>query len=321
MPKKSYKKDKRNNVRFVFTTHPHTDKRVYLPQTLLKGAKTIVYERAGGIVGRPRSFTPSPTFLQIWEEGAKYGEGLEKTEDKFLLNAIRKGIRVVPGELVKTKADFKKLNNLWGKEFRTYGIANARRRLKDIKSFFQAALKFEKERHKIIRETIKKSRKPLAARYGIFHSLLSRELQKEGIESVRKILPQVFDWELIVSRKLMVGLRPTDLEYKKGFISKAWGKHDSYYENKLSDKELRFSSLIETTLLNLLTEKQIDKIILHGYGEDIPKMVYKFNGLPENPTRKQLEEFLEKHSSFYRRQLSHEEGLRKLKEEKNRKRK
>jgi len=312
---------KRKPVHFVFKAHSGGEE--YHSKPIKKEIKTLVVEEVSGElinkqikkedIRKPFSFKGNLNFV---------------TKKRLFLRALKKGKKVVYGETLLNYREKKILEDLSRKTERLKSISVEKPTVNNIKNYFIAFAKFNKFRHKLIQRTIKrvirKKETPLEAQYGTAHSLLSRELRKEGIESSREITPLVFPWDIIVLRKLMSGIAPSrikPIEYKKAYISdkgERWvvygRKHNILYHKKIieiitgkkydqiTDKDFRFYALVETTMLNRLSEKQVDKIIREA---DI-SLMFGFNSLPipvrDNISHKEfhnkLISLLNKHSSF-----------------------
>ncbi|MDO8625559.1 MAG: hypothetical protein Q7R47_05730 [Candidatus Diapherotrites archaeon] len=175
----------------------------------------------------------------------------------------------------------------------------------NIRQHFVGLARYEQFRHRLIRNSVRKSIEsnelPLQAQYGSAHSTLSAELRKEGIETTRSMPSTLFTPDMAVYRKLTVlGLNTklSDIELKRGFLA-ALIKHTPDTKKELFHRDFTkdFDRLVNTTLINRLTEAQVDEILSTGNVE----CVFTFNGLPENPSRTQLVAFLDRHSSFWKR--------------------
>jgi len=299
---------RRKPIHFVFSAHGASE--IYRKKPLSKNVKTFVTE---GGEGWPADKLFTREVVAKLPESKKR----EYTKKQFFLSLLESGKKLVIGEtVIPNSIEKEKLHLLHYKMFRFLETAASKPSLINVKKYLVAVARYNKFRHKLIRRTIKKLIKqkeiPLEAQYGTYHSLLSNELKKRGIESSREIMPQVFDWETILLRKLMLGIKPQSIspvEYKKGVISFRANINKNMtkiitgkYHSKITDRDFRFLSLVETTLLNRLEEKQIDEIIKK---RDV-SLMFEFNGLPnpfkENTPykefRKKLVEFLNKYSEF-----------------------
>jgi len=309
---------KRNPVHFVFEAH--SPEQEYRKGKLPRNIKTIVFEL---YKGWPKGQPLTEEIVNKFPSDTRF----EKTRKEFFLKALKESRRFVAGETV-TLAEKKRLMLLEGREFMRWTYAFFEPSLKDIQKYFVAKARNNRFRHELIKKTIKelieKKVIPLEARYGTTHSLLSMELRKQGIESSRTIKPQVFLPQEILLRKLTLGIKASQIkpvEYKKAFADLISHTNEKMNEiiagkkyEKWTEKDTRFFSLVETTLLNKLSEPQIDEIIKTRN----PGLMFEFNGLP-NPLkeqiphiefRKKLIEFLNKNSSFQRRQQSHIKNIK-----------
>ncbi|MBU2099998.1 hypothetical protein KKG83_05025 [Candidatus Micrarchaeota archaeon] len=303
------RKPKIKKVHFEFDSHAFGQP--YSRRKPKKKTKSIVVERA---VGLNRQFNHSD-FLSIEE-----GDVFDKSYNKYLSAALAQGKNVVAGENAN-KRQLAKLKDLSEREEKLFYEANALHTQEKIEEYFKAEAKYEKFRHRLIINTVKNSQKPLQGRYGTTHSLLTRELKEKGIDSSRDIKPQVFSWSSIVTRKLLLGKEPSSSEYKRAFISEKipvkqiLGKEAS----ELTSKDFRFYMLVSTSLLRGLSEVQLDRVIHEGNYS----LVFTLNGLPDpikqKIPRKVLVDFLNKHSSFWKRQQNVAERKRKDKRRKARK--
>ena len=162
-----------------------------------------------------------------------------------------------------------------------------------VEYYFKDNVRIIKERHRIIRRTIRQSESPLLGKFGTMHSTLARELQREGIQIERSIQPQVFGFSGIVHRKLLAGKRPTNLEYKKGMLQ------ELLTPSIKTDAQRRFSILYSTEMLKSLSEQQVDAFLKLPYTEILPKIFYA-NNLPLNPSQSTLRRFVQKHSMMHK---------------------
>ena len=297
-------KPRKKDVHFVFKAHAPGE--VY--ETRIPDAKTYIVEEVRGEI-RPRT-----------EKGISKSAPAEvfgRTRREFLLGLVRSGKIVKVGETFKLR-EMPKYRLLAWKVRKAEEKLGAEPSLNYVKNFFVSEANFIRERHRLIRKTIKESLKNggVDAQYGTFHSLLSRELKREGINSSRDIAPVVFDLDGFVLRKLLAGAIPTDLEYKKGYISRLCatlnileailGKHDSM----VTDADNRVFMLVQTTMLNRCSEEQINNLLNLRLPREIHEELCRINGLPPNPTRAELEAFLNKYSEHWRRLQRAEERNR-----------
>jgi len=303
---------KRKSVHLILRSHFHGEKfrAGKLPPQKIK--KFIVEYGVDLPIDRP---IQKKDIILVTPQPGSSISNFNTTEKKFLSDALKHGKKVVVGEMTRSKAELKKLWSMKGKLYKMDLTLMENPTLNDIKKYFILTANYGKFRHELIRGNIKyaikKKETPIEVIYGSAHSLLSKELKKEGIESSRKIKPQVFIHEIILLRKLMAGVSPSQIkpiEYKRAFVS-LLSFDDRMYTNvtgknwfKINDKDTRFYALMETTMLNRLSEEQIDKIIKT---KDL-SLMFTFNGISnpfkENISRRkfheQLIEFLNKYSDF-----------------------
>jgi hypothetical protein len=285
---------RRKPVHFLFETHFPNDsamepRRKYLnPQT-----KTFVYEDASGVT---RPLTPADL------EGVSLDSFSPRTRSKIeaFKEAFRLGIPIVPGELMKP-SEVKRYRQLETQTQKTRAQASSSFALNDIKKYHEADAAEYRMRHEIIRRTLRESAAPLVANFGIIHSTLSRELRDRGIETSRDIQPQVFNWNEIVLRKMLLNQKPTDLEHKKAFLSALFST--GLIENGLmrTGADHNFFAMLETALFKNLEQNEARVVEQMLRTKDL-SLLFEANGLPATPTPTQLHQFLGKHSAFYTRE-------------------
>ncbi len=186
--------------------------------------------------------------------------------------------------------------------------------LANIRHFFSSNSDLHQFRHFLIRRSIKTllhlKKGPIRSEYGTAHSILTRELQKEGILSRRALRNQVFSPSEALGRKLAFFKNPvvSDLEYKRAFLS--WmldcveylSKHIFQKESsELRETNVRVSRVIENALLQSLSEEQLTELIRSG--PKTPQLLFSFNGLPERHTRSELINWVVKKYPRYARFL------------------
>ncbi len=284
-------------VHLVFSAHG--DRNPYLnnpAKHLAKRIRTHVYESAYG-----QDWFNSPTA----EDTAAINKDifLRRTQE-FLKRAQAGGQRIIAGESSDSVGQ-EKLIDLKALAEVTRRWAKRSASLADIKKMLKAYAEYDQYRHQLIIDKIRKSDKPLVARYGPAHSTLSAELRKEGIESSRDMQPRVFDWNLSLIRKLLSGKKPDDIpdiEYKKAFLAEFYADAVPFSLAilKPSPYKEQVITLFWRTLISRLREEQVDEIIK---AKDRDLILTK-NGLDRTPTLPEIKSFLEQHSEFYRRQLA-----------------
>mgnify|MGYP007109725061 CR=1 FL=1 len=297
-------KQKSREVHCVFKSHPLGES--YMDRWVREATKTVIVEDAAG---RKKPLSEKDI------ETIGIGSIQNRTLRVFLLDALKKGKRVVVGETT-TRRGQRRLADLKDESEIQLLIAARTMSLPSIKRFFQTFAECERYRHKLILRTVKRTARkkgtPIELIYGTAHSLLSADLRKRGYKVTREIEPRLFNWFDIVVRKLLLGKEPTKLEYKKGFFSAAMSViHGEFLRRNvvkkpfylMTDKDMIFYDSVVRALLDSLTEEQIDTILLHL--QDKPWLVFTLNGLPKEPTKKQLIEFLNEHSEFWQRQQRH----------------
>jgi hypothetical protein len=149
-------------------------------------------------------------------------------------------------------------------------------------------------RHSLIRRTIRMAQKPAVIEYGTIHSLLYGELKKDGIPVSREMPSQVFSPSAVVHRTLLIGKKPSDLDYKRGITDLMLRP----LAGRDNDKSSREEALARSTLIRSLSENQLDEI-LRTRNE---QLVLTLNGLPANAKFGQVKQFIKGHSAFWRRE-------------------
>ena len=266
---------KRNAIHFVFSSHQPSDR--YLPGKKLDGIKTIVFENSNGF-HRPFSVRD---LHKIGRDNIR-----NRSTTKTFSEALRKGIKIVVGEFTKTPGEKAALQAADRKTGLAGKKASAKRNLHSIKEFLRAFAEEASLRHGLIKRTIKEEAKPLIATYGSAHSGLSRELQKEGIESSRTMKPTVFPLFAQTVRRILAGQEPTDLEYKRAFVEiKAFQIVLPFVETERIQAQV---TLALNAMIRSIAEKQIDKIVETGNYREL----FEFHGLPRNPSLQHFQEVL-----------------------------
>ena len=263
----------------------------------LKRARTVIFEQASG------ALNVNPSLVK------KGTSRFTKTTFRDVARFQKAKRRVQVGEALDSPAEGKILDALARTEFLQLGAL--RRALwngdslkiviEAAKKYFTAQAARDTFRHTLIRRTIKTSLEPVVAQYGTRHSLLSREFQQDGIPSSRDMPPQVFLPSEVVVRKLRVGKKPSDLDYKRGIVDFMFAPQMA---NRQQDRQYRTTSLFTSVLIRNLRESQLNWIIASGNVQ----RVFTDNGLPAHPTPAEIKQFVKTHSSFWK----HERRARRL---------
>ncbi len=317
MPKKKSSQNKKLGAPVHFVFESHADRDPYLPKGSvrnLKKFKSYIIEAGRGCAEDIHSY-----YVKVFSPGSEKLLRKKLRESKYqrtryltmkaLLDA---GVKLRVGEHLRSPKEIKTFEKLWNKIKRREEEMHNKPTIENIKQYFRAFGKLERLRHKLvlrtIKEEIKKGNVPILARYGHRHSILSKLLANEGIKSTRYLRPQIFFLDSQVIRKIALGIEPSDAEFKRGFISirnytnpkvvkAVLGKRKLNNLNDVSGKEWAFYALVEYELLSRLSECELDKII----AENDPWLMFTLNGLPKKPSRKQILEFLNKHSTHWKR--------------------
>jgi hypothetical protein len=279
------KPSQQKSVHFIFKTHGIHD-----ATTLGKNvrrAETLIFE---GFRGQPKEIRNEPnrkiqTLLRFFKSAKKagksyvVGETLDTIEEKKTLKALDNEEETRENRLMQL---------LKMPQIPLTAILEAGRQ------YFIATATKDIFRHKLIRRTIKRSQKPAVVEYGTLHSLLSGELQREGIPSSRDMPSQVFTPAVVVIRKLITRKNPSDLDYKRGIVDLML----SLPKLRENYTQYREEALVSSVLIRNLSENQLDEILQTRNAQ----LILTFNGLPVNATLEQIKQFVKKHSSFWKRE-------------------
>jgi hypothetical protein len=251
----------------------------------------------------------------------KNGNNLhERTTLAFLKKEVLDTGRVLAlGETFNTPKEREKYTALQAGSSEAYESASLEPTVDNIKDYYVKETAVEAYRHFLIRRTIKRLAKGgrVEGQYGTFHSLLHQELIDEGTEVSRDVKAQIFDWESIVMRKLLRGVKPDDIpgiEYKKAFATTLQPMHalmmgkSDWYDQVIcgkpneahTDADKRFSRMVLNAMLDRLDEKRLESVL---YELDC-SLVFTANGLrdPESerpPTRGDYIDFLDRNMKDY----------------------
>ncbi len=193
-----------------FEFEAHVPGQTYSMHTPRKKTKTILAENSMGSL--------KPITIQELKSIPR-GNKFYKSLVEYLEKAIKNGKKVVGGETAKSAWELNELREKLNKATVLESKMKNNPSLENIKKYFSAEAELDKSRHKLIIRTVRESEKPVQARYGSLHSILTKELKESGINSSRKLMPQVFDLSLTVVRKLLMGKTPSNAEYKMAFIT------------------------------------------------------------------------------------------------------
>ena len=297
-PVRKHRHPRRRPVHLVFKAHPFGEK--YSGRT--RGIKTHIYEEGKGMgLDYELNLDDIPESL----DSEHYSQHT-KSRYEFFSRARKSGVKIIPGE----RGSHDELRRLGALHLeRELAQINLPISLSHIKRFFIADRDFHLFRHALIRRTIAESPKPLEANVGTGHSLLSRELKNMKIKSSRTIRPQLKEWHITIMQRLMRGESPDNistLDYKRGAIS-VFCSSISFLEavvakpfKTISSKDIDFAAIVENALIDRLSEKQLDEVLRSIWQPRSINRLFTINGLPEKPTRRQLIQFLEENSKYYR---------------------
>lgn len=166
-------------------------------------------------------------------------------------------------------------------------------------------------RERLILYTIEHAPKPIEARYGSMHSTLTRGIQQSGLTLEREIQTQPFDPYAQVIRKMVIGKNPTEDELRNAWISrympeKYWKILTTKNSNHASFKEANRIDLLQHVLLNRLAKRK--PTVLADIAQKIAQNPMEFsrvlteNELSSNPSKKEIQTFLNRYSIYERRE-------------------
>jgi|GEM_PF-3100169 len=257
----------KSKVRLKFEPHPKDgiyDKAPPDPKVDL-----FVFEDGGGL---PKDRLPQ--FKDRLRSGTfEKGGGFRSSAFKFLRVAMEGGAEVVPGEMTGSRAEQAKLSALDRRMGDELSNATFETHMWNIKDFFDAYSAFYTERHRLIRRTIRDgvaAGSKVEARYGDTHSILSKELTEDGIETERQMEPTLMGWNTSVLRRRMRGVgrdEIPEIDYKRGFVAfmtEAYlptGWSIGAKSGQINAGTVKLASLVETTMIEKLPEPTLDNIL------------------------------------------------------------
>ncbi|MFH1240423.1 MAG: hypothetical protein V1672_04350 [Candidatus Diapherotrites archaeon] len=297
MPKK--KKD----VHFGFKAHTGGETFGFSDRPSKK-TKTVIFEESKGWKGSEGPYAIED--LPSSDEGLSE---FQRTQKQYMLNALEDGKKIMAAETIFDKKRMKQYVQVSKKLELAQQKFHSTPNLQNAKEFFRATAEYHKLRHKVIRETVHREEKPLEApHFGSMHSLLLKELRKEEIDTSYEGEPMLCNWQDFIVRKMLIGeksAKVTETEYKRAYVSYCMLYDSAVFSalvgqkgKPVNNKQLTFKSLADRVLIGNLSEIQLDKIINSGNF----RLVFEYNGLSGTPTRKDIEKFLDKHSTFWKRQ-------------------
>lgn len=286
---------RRHQVHLTFEPHPKGQR-----PTIDYKVRTILFETAIPLAPHEKL-----------DAGSARARG---ERDRYLRDALLRRKRVVAGETA-TQSEYFRLSRQNNRRQTALNRAIRQPTTANIRMLFLTDSHFHALRHRLIRQTIKqlitKKELPAQGYYGNVHSLLSAELKREGVLFNRKVAPQVFTHATELTRRLMRGVSPRSISstaYKRAFLSEILGQDVPVAHllgKKTSDitpEDAIFFAHVQRALIGRMSEAQCDQLIakvLVNKGD--MSSLLEANGLPPNPTRKELEKFIRKKSHFYRR--------------------
>lgn len=288
------RKQHRKRVHFNFQAHPSGEK--HLPAN----RKVLVLENATGIAPEKR------TTKQMLE-GIESTSPIRDSYKRVGLRALSEGRAVHFGE-TGTLREIEKIHRLELRDAQNNRAMFDSPTLTNIKKYFIDFAEREKYRHLLIVKTVKEASKKgkVDARYGALHSLLIKELQQEKVFTSRSIKPQVFSWDQIVLRKLILGQKVSVSEYLKGYFSAvSFSLFLPKDAAKHKENDNRFAALATNELLKNLEQKTLEEVMRTGHFW----LLFEPNNLPNlfdpkysyEQRKKIMIKFLDDRSEFWKR--------------------
>ncbi|MDO8625132.1 MAG: hypothetical protein Q7R47_03545 [Candidatus Diapherotrites archaeon] len=293
------------DIEITFKSHATRDR--FLPQRTILRVKNVMYEDASG-PQRPLSRRQLKEVLSSGDLSI-----FDKSQARALLYARKKGKKITSGEQTLDTKEHEQLKAKEEISERTFIEAEKTRAVEDIAQFFKHFSAWHDFRHELILRNIAKAPKPIAGQFGTAHSIMWPQLYRQHPDKKlkRNIRPVVFHWLMRVFRKISAGKKPTPIEYKKGFLDTLGGnlyRHESQRVNA-TEKEQILSAAFFGSLIDRLTEEQTDLLLRERDRNKINPKLFAMNGLPAEPNKRQVVNWLQKHSPFWKR----EETIRQMK--------
>ncbi|MFH1788783.1 MAG: hypothetical protein ABH834_05345 [Candidatus Altiarchaeota archaeon] len=272
---------------------PATD---YSDKPLGLGVKTFVFENVDGHM-REHALA-----IQL---GGK--TTFEQTRNVFLLEALGKGVTVVPGEVFFTEEERDRYRLLREDADGLFDVMTENPAVENIRDAFVANATFESFRHELILRTIKGGLEAgdVEAIYGTAHSTLSEQVAKQGVYVVHEIEPQILNWDSLLMQRLMKGENPasiSDIDYKRAMLAYACGENPVFEAiadkpfNEVTTEDTRFVIAALNGLIEALDESGLDEVIRSRRVAPL----FSLNGIPDPSkhklTRTALESFLDRNA-------------------------
>ncbi|MEK6820947.1 MAG: hypothetical protein AABY11_00930, partial [archaeon] len=210
-PPRASGKKRSGVVHFVFRGHAARQK--FFPVPARKETRTVLVEDGYGITLEAekklsRIFSEPNVRKKIRFDVRPMSASL----NRGLAHAASLGMRIASGEVTSNLGAFTRLMD---RENRHKKSAVVNPTVANIRRYFETEARIMKIRHGLIRRRVRQivegGEAPIDAYYGTAHSLLSRELKDEGIQTTRDIDPIVFPGGGILLRQLMRGKNPREI--------------------------------------------------------------------------------------------------------------
>lgn len=284
---------KRKGVHLIFDHHLEETK--YAPnQTPDPAPKTHLFEEVLGFSGRlPESIVRRKTGRYVFP----------KAQRSYLARLLKGNPEtyIAAGETLKDREEKEEYLKLVRVSELSQDRYHRTAELEDFKKFMVAEAELDKKRHELIRRSIREAieaeRIPVEVRYGLAHSLLSKELSREGIPSSREMPPTVFTHDVQVIRQLLLGKKPEEIDeelYKRALVGYRLGLNVNFNTQREWNRWNAFSRVV----VERLSTQQLDEFIANPLTTN---RVFEWNGLGSNPSSRQITSFLKKYSSYWKR--------------------
>ncbi len=302
--KPSKKKPQMKDVHFIFSHHPPGQK--YHPRgTPSKETHTVLIEAYKG--------TPAETIFSHLEK--RPGEGRRQSQYSFQKKARKRGVKVRTGEEPITPTQKKKFKILLDKRIRANERYSSNPTLQNYILFITAFSKHMAYRNELIKEKIReaKGKNRVEAIYGRTHSTLRWDLKKEGIQSSAEMNQRLMPYHARILRIMAIGKKPTISDYRKAMIShaleaKLWEEQTVkklFGVEKINDRHVRLLDILSSALIDNLSTAQIISLTRNLSLEKLFELnelrpPWNINESERRQYRREINNFLKKHSEFYK---------------------
>ena len=315
-------RSKARRVHLVIDSHPINSNYVTQSSGPRRRVKTLLFEDRHGASTFMRTLNPHTLAIQLDGVRRESDSLRDKSTLSFWIKALNSGVRIMPGEAgtIAQRENLKRLGNNIPQFADAFGLVP---NMENFKRFLQADARYHNARERIIMsnilEELPKGR--VQAIYGNIHGTLAQKLKKVGVEASVETQKGPDIWELRVERKLMLGQKPTELEYKKALLSYVLPIDVGLNFTRGSGKDVprkadRFYFAAQNAILDALSPADIDKVIAVGNtpsryksasvnSERMLAMALKCLGLPlpsigRVPFRKAIVSFMNERDAYWK---------------------